>query len=106
MTIPDYFEMVMHWSQLHELKHLEMLNSRNTLHLMYFHHGFEKTVRGLLELQQFKQVNFLFYSNNNTSANSIVKLIKGLPSLERIMFNCSTIRLSEIMNILKYSEHL
>lgn len=126
MTISEYNELVAHLTQLRKLEHLEIIVRHSqpakilidslvaniptieTLRLCGFDHDFEKTVPGLLKLQQLKKL--ACYVNDPltqiVAVNTIVELIKELPALKEIMFNCNTISVSEIIHILEYSEHL
>ena len=68
----------------------------------------EEALSGILELKQLKELHFdANYQNTQTSTDEIViRLIQGLPALEKIEFHCDKISVSEISNILEHSENL
>lgn len=68
--------------------------------------NFSEAVTGLLELSFLKILDVNFSLNNDIPASSIVELINGLPALEQIMCKCTTISVTEMVNILECSQNL
>lgn len=66
---------------------------------------FEKYLPGLFQLLELKDL-YLRDFDDDIPVSMVVELVKTLPALKRITFHCDTISVSEIMNILEYSENL
>lgn len=125
-TIDQYNKMVMNLSQLRQLWYLDIIfdsnceypanilfeslaaNTQTIEELLIggLQYDFEKTVNVLLEMKQLKMLYFFLLDDNYMSANMIIELIKELPNLKKIWVNFDTISVSEIIEILQYSEIL
>lgn len=123
MTIPEYIGFVTHLSRLQQLRYLSIIffslypanilidalvaNIPKIEFLSICNcYNLREAVTGLLELSFLKILDLTYPINDNISASSIVELINGLPNLEEIRFNCGTIGLSEMVNILECSQDL
>lgn len=119
----EFNEIVMHFKRFQQLRHLAIavdfelfipavtsidsivtnIPTIETLRLLGFH-NFDQTLPGLLQLDELKVLDVWCF--DYVSFNTILELVKASPTLEEIRFNCFTISVSEIMNILEYSKNL
>lgn len=123
ITTPEYIEFLTHLTRLQRLKYLFIIFSKGlypadilidslvaniptieSLSIAGFN-NLDEALTGLLGLSSLKSLN-LFNGANNITPSRIHELIKGLPTLEHMRFSCSTLGVSGIMDILKYSKNL
>lgn len=67
-------------------------------------HNVEQAPSGLLRLDALKALHVV--CGDYVSFDAILTLVQAAPTLKDFSFNCFTISVSEIMSVLKYSEHL
>lgn len=119
----EYSEIVMHFKQFQQLRHLEIyvdfdlfipavttidslatnIPTIETLRLVGFH-NFDQTLPGLLQLYELKVLKVA--CSDFVSLDTILELVQVSFTLKQIHFNCFTINVSEIMNILEYGKNL
>lgn len=122
-TITQYNELVMNLSQLRELKSLDIsfashlsfpanilfdslaANIPTIQSLWIFGLRVEEASAGLLALRQLEELSFTTFQSNHISIDDlIIQIINGLPILRYICFDCNTISISEIANILQHTK--